>query len=92
METRPRLSLVTQPTPQQALQEAIDSFLRRGQARSLSRVRSDSTATDSARSRDTSTPTACGLLRAVTAQVVRDFLTAESDRVSAPRRTTAASR
>jgi len=84
MATHTRLSLLTKPAPQEALQEAVDSFLRRGQARSLSastlrfyrdRLGAFIRYLDSH-----------GLRLApeqVTAQVVRDFLTAEAERVSA---------
>ena len=84
MASHARLSLLTKPAPQEALQEAVDSFLRRGQARNLSastlrfyrdRLGAFTRYLDSH-----------GLRLApeqVTAQVVRDFLTAEAERVTA---------
>ncbi|MCJ7822549.1 MAG: site-specific integrase, partial [Armatimonadetes bacterium] len=84
MATHARLSLLTKPAPQEALQEAVDSFLRRGQARNLSastlrfyrdRLGAFTRYLDSH-----------GLHlgpEQVTAPVVRDFLTAEAERVTA---------
>ncbi len=84
MDRKARLRVVEMPSPQQAMQEATESFLRRGQARNLShhtlryyRVRLEAFSRYLERKRLRVSPAE------VTPALVRDFLASETERVSA---------
>jgi len=84
MAREARLKVLEVPPPQEAMQEAIESFLRRGQARNLShhtlryyRVRLDAFSRYLEEKKLRVSPAD------VTPALVRDFLAAEAERVSA---------